>query len=237
MKKIFILFISLITLSFSDGYSQSGDCDPDWYKDAWLEKLIDDLESPGGEKLRQAIRENPQIIDAWRAADKAGIDKAIRTNPEYLKTINKYPFGTTGKKKILDNATDQEWEHLLSGKLVDVPETNVTVSNKLKDKFGSNTQTSKKYDTDPTIKEFDGVTEKYFIEHKEFTSNGRMSKSGREQMDFQMKSCKVKGKDNFLMIEGVANDDYINRAIRKANDFKVNTKIEINGVIVHDIKF
>jgi len=96
MKKIFILFISLITLSFSDGYSGGDDCSlGDLVNEEWFEKFIDDLESPGGEKLAEAFKKNPEIIDSWR--DFAAIGKkvggvpqghALRKNVDFLEKYN-----------------------------------------------------------------------------------------------------------------------------------------------------
>ena len=176
------------------------------------------------------------LVDSWKVAFDKGIDDIIRGNPDYLKVLDKFPFGT-GKKSILDNATDAEWNQILSGKLVELPDPYPNLSKALKEKFGTNTQTSKKFDTDPTGKEFDTITDQYFVEHKALTSTNPMSQAKRTQMKYHMKASKTAGKDNYLILEGVQNDDWINRAVQYANDFQVNTKIEVNGVLVHDITF
>ncbi len=176
------------------------------------------------------------MVDSWKVAFDKGIDDIIRGNPDYLKVLDKFPFGT-GKKSILDNATDAEWNQILSGKLVELPDPDPNLSKALKEKFGTNTQTSKKFDTDPTGKEFDTITDQYFVEHKALTSTNPMSQAKRTQMKYHMKASKTAGKDNYLILEGVQNDDWINRAVQYANDFQVNTKIEVNGVLVHDITF
>ena len=103
------------------------------------------------------------------------------------------------------------------------------------------------YGDTPTVKSFaksgnihfEGYvfTTQYFIEHKELTSTGSMSAAKRAQMKYQMKACKIMGKDNYLIFEGVRNDDWINKAVQYANDFKVSTKIELNGVLIHDLTF
>ena len=107
----------------------------------------------------------------------------------------------------------------------------------LKNRFGPKTQTSKKFDSDPSGKEFDAITEDYIIEHKRLTSTNPMSQEKRSQMRHQMRSCKALGKTNYLIMEGVRNEDWIKRAIQYAHEYKVPTKIELNGVLLHDIKF
>ena len=186
--------------------------------------------------LLKIFDETPELVDSWKVAFDKGIDDLIRGNPDYLKVLDKFPFGT-GKKSILDNATDAEWNQILSGKLVELPDPDPNLSKALKEKFGSRTQTSKKFGTDPTGKEFDAITDQYFVEHKALTSTNPMSQAKRTQMKYHMKACKTAGKDNYLIFEGVQNDDWVNRAVQYANDFQVNTKIEVNGVLVHDITF
>ena len=122
--------------------------------------------------------------------------------------------------------------------IIDVFDDKPNVSARLRAKFGSDTKTGKKYDTDPSQKEFDGITDKYFIEHKELTSaNGVPSTIKKTQMRYQAKACKVTGRENYLIFEGVRNDNWINKAVQIANEFKVNTKIELNGVIIYDLKY
>ena len=64
-----------------------------------------------------------------------------------------------------------------------------------------------------------------------------MSSSKRTQMKFQMKACKTLGKDNYLIFEGIKNDNWINKAIQYSIEFQVNTTIELNGVIIHVLTY
>ena len=203
------------------------------YTDDVLDALKKDF--PNATDLKKIVDDG--LVNSWKAAEKAGINKAIRSNPEYLKFIDKYPLNTSKKKALLD-ATDDEWDHLTSGKFIDVIDDKPHISKRIRNKFGENTQTSKRYDTDPTTKEFDGITDQYFIEHKELTSSkGVPSSDKKAQMRFHAKACKTTGRDNYLIFEGVRNDNWINKAVQIANEFKVNTKIEVNGVVIHDLKF
>ncbi|MFA0960941.1 RHS repeat domain-containing protein [Roseivirga sp. BDSF3-8] len=198
-----------------------------------LKRLGEDMQDA---EFADWIKKNPDKAGAWKKALDEGIDDIIRNNPDYLEMLDRFPFGT-GKKSILDNATDAEWNQILSGKLIELPDPDPKLSSRLKEKFGSNTHTSKKFDTDPTGKEFDAITDQFYVEHKALTSTNPMSQAKRTQMKYHMKACKISGKDNYLILEGVQNDDWINKAIQYANEYGVNTKIEINGVLVHDLTF
>jgi hypothetical protein len=176
------------------------------------------------------------MVGAWEQAFNRGLPDVICRKPEFLEMLSKYPFGTS-KSRIVNEATDVDFNQIVSGRLVSVPDPDPALSQRLRDNFGSGTQTSKKYDTDPSGKEFDAITSRYFVEHKSLSSTTTMSQSKRAQMKFQMRSCKAAGKDNYLIFEGVRNDDWINRAIQYANDYRVNTKIELNGTILHDLTF
>ncbi|MEL7119325.1 MAG: hypothetical protein AAFO07_07790 [Bacteroidota bacterium] len=169
--------------------------------DETLEVLFKDLAAANnGDDLIGAFVETPGLVKAWKETLDNGIDVVIRRNPYYLTSLSKFPFGT-GKKKIVDEATDDDFIQLLSGKLKDVPDQNPSVSAMLKDKFGPNTKTSKKFDTDPSAKEFDAITDDLLIEHKSLTSTNPMSTAKRTQMKYQVRSCKALGKDNYLIFE------------------------------------
>lgn len=199
-----------------------------------VKKLQQDLKENG--RFGRAVLLDDDLVRAWEVALNKGIDDVIRRKPEFLEMLSKYPFGTS-KRRIVDEATDIDFNQIVSGRLVDVPDPDPVLSQRLRDKFGSGTQTSKKYDTDPSGKEFDAITSQYFVEHKALSSTNPMSSKNRAQMKFQMRSCKAAGKNNYLIFEGVRNDDWINKAIQYANEYGVNTKIELNGTILHDLTY
>ncbi len=205
----------------------------DWDHDK-QRKFASDFE--GNDEFADWILKNEDKVVVWESTIKNGIDASVRSNPRLLNTLFKFPF-VTGKKEIVNRASDEDFIQLLSGKLKDVPDKDPSVSLKLRNKFGSSTKTSKRYGTDPSKKEFDAITDDLLIEHKSLTSTNSMSSEKRTQMKYQMRACKALEKDNYLMFEGVRNDDWINKAIQYANQYQVNTKIELNGTIIHDITF
>ena len=179
-----------------------------------------------------------RLVDSWASIFDRKVNSTIRKDLVYLKFINKYPYNTVKKKTLVDFATDEEWKKLTSGKFVEVKDDNPIISKMLREKFGQNTKTSQKYNTDPSNKEFDAITDEFFIEHKRLESSKIVpNKDKKAQMRFQAKACKMSGRKNYLIFDGVRNENWINKAIQIAEEFKVNTKIEVNGKLIHDLKF
>jgi hypothetical protein len=197
-----------------------------------LKDLADDVNFANALKAKPAA-EQAGLVGAWESALSRNIDEAIRRNPDFLEMLNKFPFGT-GKKKLLDDATDADWTQIFSGKLVDVPDPDPNAA-ELVNRFGG--RSGVKFDTDPSGKEFDLVSETLIGEHKMLNSTSPINSGDRYSYRIQMIAAKKHGKEAVWVFEGVQNDSHINKVIQYANEYQVNTVIELNGVVIHNLTF
>ena len=94
-----------------------------------------------------------------------------------------------------------------------------------------------KFDTDPSNKEFDLVTDNLIGEHKALSTTTNINSGDRRSYRMQMEAARQHNKDAIWIFEGVQNDSHINKVIQYANEYQVNTTIELNGVVLHQITF
>jgi len=183
--------------------------------------------------LCDSLRRAGELLQ-WQKATDNGVEIHIRGKEAYLEMLKKFPFDEASKQRVLNETTENEWELIVSGKLIDVFDDKPAISTMLKNRFGPNTKTSVRINTDPTGKEFDGVTDDLYIEHKESMGN-ITSGDKKHQLKYQFKACQLAGKDNLLLFDRNQNQGYIDKIIQYADDFKVNVKVEMAGVEILNI--
>jgi len=109
MKRFFLIYISFFVLGLVNSLAIDDACDLGKLVDeAWFNRFIDDLESSGGEKLRQAIKEDVSIIDSWRLANEKRVADALRKNPEFLKHYDDLTSNSSLKKHVFDGKINKK---------------------------------------------------------------------------------------------------------------------------------
>lgn len=201
------------------------------------------------ETMHADLNINPELKDyfdtypiigqiKWKQAFDLEIIPVIRRNTAFIDVLRRFPYGFTSKRILLEQATDQDFIQIFSGALKKGPDVDPVLSDRLINKFGPQTKTEVIHRTDPSRKEFDAITSDILVEHKRLeTTSGTVGVESRDQIKYHMKACEIIGKDAFFMFEGLYNQNWINSVINQANAYMINTKIEYEGTIIHDLVF
>ena len=175
---------------------------PDLIKDFEIDARVDDF--------WHSMVNNPNYLDTWESVLKEGIDDVIRTNPEYLEVINRFPFHHNNTKltEFLKRASRSDFEHIYSGKLVSVISDDQNAK-RLSQQYGG--QPEVRFDTDPSGKEFDVITESLIIEHKGFNTTRPGSFGGNTitKTKIQFEACIATNRNLILHVDGPIDNNFL----------------------------
>jgi len=198
---------------------------PDIIKDFEKDALVGDF--------WDAVVHNHDYVKIWETIFKRDIDAIIRTNPDYLEVINRFPFnGGTSKLILLNNASKSDFKQIFSGKLVQV-KSNDPNAKRLQEQYGGEAEV--RFDTDPVKKEFDVITEDLIIEHKAFNTNRPRTLGGDtvEKIKIQFEACVATNRNFILHVDGPIDNDFLSKfeAIR-SNYLDISYRFLHNDILI-----